>query len=571
MKEIHLEQKNAAKEIVDYFTLSECDSHYVILDAPTQSGKTGCFMGVINLLDRDNYIRCRLGIDNIFYITGDNQDIRNQTIDDFEKYCYQYVFKHNSKIFFFKNSDLGKYNYDLKNSLIIIDESHYGTKKEFNKVSQFLKRGGVDYMKASVDLCSNNTFILSVSATPYMEIINDFECVKHIVKLEVGDSYIGIKKFYENNQLILMDDKEKLKDPILLKQFFNGEILSHLDKIKKKRNKQKFVIMRNYKSGDIPINHKELLCDNFEVIYMDSKNMSESDMYWEIRKKCQKKKIDKYLLVIISGRFRMGKRFEDELKDYCGVVIDYSQGEGYETTEQGLLGRFCGYLNEDRTKTDWKDTMFYVSTKHTKPLIEYYVEGKIPTPYHSKYSHLRPNEKYLPKIWGEGKDYAPNIDLLKSNGIKRYNVTSVLTNKEIERLKDYRVKYKPNELQTIIKNVIERHSKISNKYLTYLDGGCRREPNADGVFSSVNAIDGGKHRKALNKQENYKKPVMKALLITNLDDKVYLEIQETVIDKFTYDKNFIRFKKVNTMDTKREMTVEAIIPRRRNARYETVA
>lgn len=569
-KELYPNQKNVSKEIISHLTNKKEKCRYVILNAPTQSGKTGCIMSLINDIDESNSLRKKLGVETIYYITGDNQGIKQQTIDDFRDYCTQYIFNE-SNVFFFKNSDLGKIKSPkFKNCLIFLDESHYGTSKEKNRVPKFLKDGGINYMKNDTSMENNNIYISSVSATPYPEILNDYEKTKKIVTFSVGESYRGIKEFYNNNQLKIIDDSSILKYEILLRNLLVDEVLPHLDDIEKKRKKKKFVIMR----GNNKINYKELLGDKYKVFYMDSKKdtLTEEQMYLKIQDYCIDKTedADKYLLFVIKGKFRMGKRFRDKCKDYCGCVIDFSEGENISTTEQGLLGRFCGYVgNDKRTKTDWKDIWFYVSEKHTQPLIDYYVNGNLATPYHSDYSYTKSDAV----VYGRGDKVKPNTELLKSNGVKSYDVTKYIDEDIKERLINYEVEFKPSELKKIVSDIVTKCPKIDNKYLNYLDGGHRRLPNSKGDFKGITQIDGGKHRPFLTDIKNYGKGVWKPTLITysedKIIDKIILEIQETIIDKYEEITNQLgKLKEIYTYSTKSNDTIP--LPRLHNKKFQMV-
>lgn len=565
-KELYPNQKNVSKEIISHLTNKKEKCRYVILNAPTQSGKTGCIMSLINDIDESNSLRKKLGVETIYYITGDNQGIKQQTIDDFRDYCTQYIFNE-SNVFFFKNSDLGKIKSPkFKNCLIFLDESHYGTSKEKNRVPKFLKDGGINYMKNDTSMEKNNIYISSVSATPYPEILNDYEKTKKIVTFSVGESYRGIKEFYNNNQLKIIDDSSILKYEILLRNLLVDEVLPHLDDIEKKRKKKKFVIMR----GNNKINYKELLGDKYKVFYMDSKKdtLTEEQMYLKIQDYCIDKTedADKYLLFVIKGKFRMGKRFRDKCKDYCGCVIDFSEGENISTTEQGLLGRFCGYVgNDKRTKTDWKDIWFYVSEKHTQPLIDYYVNGNLATPYHSDYSYTKSNTV----VWGRGDKVKPNTELLKSNEIKSYDVTKYIDENIKERLINHKVKFKNGELKKIVTDIVSKCPQIDNKYLDYIDGGHRRVPNSEGDFKGITQIDGGKNRQFLTNIKNYGKGVWKPTLITYSKDKIILEIQETIIDKYEEITNQLgKLKEIHTYSTKSNDSIP--LPRIHNKRFQMV-
>ena len=75
---------------------------------------------------------------------------------------------------------------------------------------------------------------------------------------------------------------------------------------------------------------------------------------------------DKYLLVIIKGSYRMGVSITPKIKRLIGGIYDVSNN--VVTTEQGLLGRVCGY----NWGEDYKDLIIYTNANSFTSLSDYY-------------------------------------------------------------------------------------------------------------------------------------------------------------------------------------------------------
>jgi hypothetical protein len=233
-KYIHNNQIDAAKEIIKSFTAhnEQQDEHlarnnHVVLVAKMQSGKTGTCNATINILEQTNLDSSYFHIEKYFYITGmDSNGLHNQTlnrlcsdkegqvisarIDNVYSKCISIDNKIGAKYFVLKNSDLRKNNkkklINLSNSLIFIDESHFGSGKT-NVLTKFLEENGVDW-KNTKALKDNNIYIVSVSATPFDEIISDIADCKTIVELRTNKKYVGVSEYLYNDCIINTSNKD---------------------------------------------------------------------------------------------------------------------------------------------------------------------------------------------------------------------------------------------------------------------------------------------------------------------------------------------------------------------------
>ena len=195
-------QINVAKEIVKTFLNKNTRRNHLILNAQMQSGKTSVINATLNIVN-SLHLESVMGINKYFILTGMNDVmLRNQTYERLieqvkmanttNSYFTKKHSKHDSnKYYVIKNSDLMAYEGTLENSLIFIDESHYGSNDK-NILSQFLYKHGINW-KDENSLIQKNIYIVSVSATPFNEIISDTVNAKKCIKLDCDDSYVGVK------------------------------------------------------------------------------------------------------------------------------------------------------------------------------------------------------------------------------------------------------------------------------------------------------------------------------------------------------------------------------------------
>ena len=563
---IYENQYIVAREIVEHYINGE---HYGILKAKTQSGKTGVIMAVINILNQFRSILLKLKIDKIMYITGDNQDIKSQAEEDFISMCFKYYFRKDINMIFLKNSDIVKRQKkgikdSLKNTLVFLDESHFGTLKETNKVPQILLSNGIEFMRNQQDMIDNNTYILSVSATSYKEQENDVTNSKFLVELKTNEKYKGFEEFNNNKQIHTVS-KHIFTDSSVCNDFFNEEVIPHLENIKKMTGKNKYAIMRMKKRNQIDV--EAILGKYFKIIYVTQQGRDKinyDSMWLPIYENCiapRKDSDNRPLLFLIKDSFRMGKRIDQLYKGYCGCVIDYSDDKNnVETTVQGLLGRYSGYVNEYNEK-EWKDIKFFISEKHYNMLKDYYNDYNI-----NKTPYMFPKTK---KVFGNGKIIGNNIglnyDAFEKNGVKKYDITKYMENNPDDWFKLSFGKYGVGDLKKLNERIFDSVD-VLNKYKDYVYMGSRRKnTDSNRGFFLTNSQDGGD---VYLKEEYVGKPCYKSLIYVE-DEKVYIEIRESFVDTYvTITENSSRVKEIKTMTTKNDNDI--IIPIAKN-KVEIVA
>lgn len=537
---VHDNQYESAENIIKEFINN---NRYVILKAKTQSGKTGVIMGVINILNCYRTILCKLKIDKFIYVTGDNQDIKDQAEKDFIKSCLKFYFT-DARAVFLKNSDLQKRQRkglkdSFKNTLIFLDESHYATQKERNKVPSFFKNNGVNYLTANCEeLNSNNTYILSVSATPDKEMGNDVIDIKPIVELHTDKKYKGFEEFDANGQIESIDENV-FTDEMICYDFFMGKVLPHLEYIKETEKKKKFVIMRLKKRNQVDI--EQLLNNYFEVLYVEQKGrkkVNHDEMKCKILEICEHNKSDKYLLILIKESYRMGCRIDNMYKAHAGCVIDFCKDENnVEVTVQGLVGRFSGYVNEEN-ENEWYKIKFFISDIHYQMLKKYYTDYSKDKSVYTK--------TIKEKEWGKGDNIGVNPEGFNNYPTLKIDITDYFKS-NIDDWVDFSLnECKMSALKKLNYKIFSFYEDLK-KYSDYIYIGSRRgDTKINRAFFNHNMEDGGK---AYLKMENLGKKCFKSLLYTS-NERTYMELRESFFD--VYDNvfnNITKIKKINTYYT----------------------
>lgn len=377
-------QINTAKNVVENLSRKVTRRNHVILAAKMQSGKTGVCNAVVNIITQTPLYRY-LGIDKYMFITGMNDcGLKTQTLKRVEEqvigankdniYSGLRSKKNLSPNHFFvmKNSDLLKYDGDIDNTLIFIDEAHYGSGDK-NILSKFLYQHKIDW-KDTNDLIKRNIYIVSVSATPFDEIVSDTKEVKSIVELKPSKEYVGVSELLANGQIMDADKDDMSEDGPIFDYISDAYQRMHDDDV------AGVVIIRTRNFELIKSN--SFVSNSFDIheMYSSGSNI-EYDVFNEMGKELiakneYNKKISKMsaspsivgglpkmhvkpLLVLIKGAFRAGITLDEKLKDYIYMIYDYSMKA--DTTAQALLGRLCGYRGK---KADTRRTYIYINKKY---------------------------------------------------------------------------------------------------------------------------------------------------------------------------------------------------------------
>lgn len=344
-------QIETAKEIIYNFFTNE-DSRWNLLFAEMQSGKSGTFFSIPYIISRNALLVKKLGIDmfddeiNVFLLTGMNE---KELIVQFEKDINGFTgmditknVLHNSEMSkFLKNPEYTWNETDKtvidrmrKNSLILIDESHYGSDKD-QILDKFLRQIlKINPNGDNAPLKENNIYVVSISATPMSEFINanvsDFS--KKIVPLKNATGYYGICDMFVNNKIFNAYDLKPDSIDKFLDKTLNNKKTGYI--LVRCNQKQQDSIEK--KIGD------RMLDFNRSIDYnsLSKKNILDNQGINDILTKTPSKKT----IIYLKGLLRAGKRVDTRNV----IMVHDTATSNVDTTVQSLLGRCCGYgKNQD--------------------------------------------------------------------------------------------------------------------------------------------------------------------------------------------------------------------------------
>jgi hypothetical protein len=340
-------QIDTAKEIIYNFYTKGNNNRWCLLFAEMQSGKSGTFFSVPYIISRNKILVDKLGIDmfeneiNVFLLTGMNEkELISQFESDIESFTGMSIKKnvlHNSEMKKFLSKDESEWNTSdrividrmRKNSLILIDESHYGSDRN-QILDKFLRK--IIKINPNGDnkvLKDCNIYVVSISATPMAEFINANipEFKKKIIPLKNSDGYYGIEEMFRLNKIRNSYD---LKD--------NSSVDLFLDNILK-IEKDGYILVRctqkqqNKISERISMKGLEIKTINYDRYSRDRilDNLGINDILYE--------SINNKTIIFLKGLLRAGKRVDTKNV----IMIHDTSVSNSDTTVQSLLGRCCGY------------------------------------------------------------------------------------------------------------------------------------------------------------------------------------------------------------------------------------
>ena len=375
-------QINTARKVVLQLGSNVTRRNHVCVVASMQAGKTGTCNSVINIINTSKLYKS-MAIKKYMFITGMNDcGLKEQTYIRLKEQVIGasddniYVGKRSkknlseNKYFVLKNSDLLSYEGNIDNTLIFIDESHYGS-NEKNILTKFLVKHGIDW-KDTNELIKRNIYIVSISATPFDELVSDTVNCKKTIELNTDDNYVGVTEYLKND-LIFDTEKHDITEDGRIFDLIMDAHHRMLD-----NDEDGAIIIRTRNTETIIEN--QYVQTHFDVFEMTSSGtkieyakfnhmlnvMYENNISYKRRKEALAKfgievesPTTKPLIVIIKGAFRAGITIDSRFKDMIYMVYDSSVKA--DTTAQALLGRMCGYRS---SKDKITNTYFYINKNH---------------------------------------------------------------------------------------------------------------------------------------------------------------------------------------------------------------
>ena len=346
MAQIHENQITCGDSIIKAF--KEEEKQHVLLLAQMQMGKSGTYWYVIlNMLFNKE-------IENVILMSGNRETELHQQVTE-DKTSYRKWFLDESEVAgkvsvskknklrnqFLKSiqilwgGQLNKKNKEtfeiFDDTLIVWDEAHYA-QSENNAPYHFFEDNNLQtLLNGTKSHLETNIRLLTVSATPFSELVSTSEEEGHkVIKLIPGVGYCGLDH-YMRNELINSSFGIEEDTMSLFKQTLSKHSVSY---------DPKYMIVRvtdNKKKVDMI--HK--VCDDLNISY---KHYNSTQMDIDLDEMAKKPLVS--TVIIISGMLRMGKVIH---KEHISMVFEAStknEKRKVDTGLQGLLGRVCGYSKD---------------------------------------------------------------------------------------------------------------------------------------------------------------------------------------------------------------------------------
>ena len=318
-------QSAAAEQVFEIFAAQQ--SHYVLLRADVQMGKTGTYQAVIRRMLESHLV------ERVLLLCGSHETtLRSQAQDDTA--LYNPTWTDRIRILF--RQDLRKARAEISNmdrTLIVVDESHMD-QGQGQELSQFLAHYDLALDGTRVGMVALGTYILSVDATPYSEIsalhTGSEARAKRVVTLEAGVGYFGPADYYKHQLL-------KPTFPITSPEF--EELLC--------AQVRRWVLIRLTAprrrrllptDSDVAVTPHQHLADlarkhGFAIREFTSRKS-------EVEMEALAEAPPVTTIIILHNRLRAGKVVP---KAHVGFVWEDAATSKTDVVIQGLLGRMCGY------------------------------------------------------------------------------------------------------------------------------------------------------------------------------------------------------------------------------------
>ncbi len=334
----HENQIRAAENIVRAFTSGHSRKAYALLKALCQSGKSGTFHYVARIMLERGFV------DHVNVVCGMNEVcLRFQAEKDAMKFNRD-AMESGRMTICFRNS-FPKSILQVERTLWILDESHTD-QNVGQSVDKFFQKHDLHLEGTTQKMLENETYILSVSATPYSEesdIKHGKSLPKHLETLHPGRHYWGIEQYwykgYVYSTFDISREWEQFKNLVLAKG--NRYCIVRLHSSKEESS------LRSLETNAPLAGIKILYCTSNKsetqiAVTREEKYKNELDY-------CMEDVPTQPTIIIVKGRLRAGKVVP---KQHVGFVWEDSKNPLTDTIVQSLLGRMCGYIALQAHKPD---------------------------------------------------------------------------------------------------------------------------------------------------------------------------------------------------------------------------
>ena len=314
---------------------------YVLLRADVQSGKTGAYHGIIRMMMNQGLI------DRAYILCGSHEtELRSQCHEDVKEH---HPPENQKKIRVIFRQDFKKNTMITRRALIVVDETHLVAEKD-QTLSRFLGKHGLSMAGTTKHMVDNETYILSVSATPHAEesaMIHGDSGEKGRVVMSPGKGYYGPKNYYEDGHVRevypLHDFRGKYNFSLLLNRLAEQGPSYLLFRVSKnKQMKHLHARLADWRAHN-EMNIVEFNSDKKDKdreIVLTRKEQQDHEAQWHTRIPCLEEQPAVMTVVFLKGRLRCGKRVP---KQYVSLAWEMSKHANTDTIIQSLLGRLSGY------------------------------------------------------------------------------------------------------------------------------------------------------------------------------------------------------------------------------------
>ena len=318
-------QKEIATDVVILFD-TFLKLLFVMIVAPTQSGKTGTYCNIFR-----QFVESGVPVNNLFCITGKSDiSLKQQTQNRLPEMLKKNVFHGPDLTTRFVKSIEGK-----KDCVIILDECQCASGQN-NSVLKALKKAG---LSDKAELYRRNIRIVLVSATPngtLYDIQKWGEETYKIIRGIPGDDYtscidlLAKARVFEALNLLERENIIELGNRIIKYDENRNDPLYHITRA--------YTGVKFYKMKDLFI---ECFGNLFEYInYTHEKNTKDINDILSVRP-------NKHTIIFIKEKLRCGKSL---VKTHVGVMYDRPATFTDDSVViQGLMGRATGYNDNGKT------------------------------------------------------------------------------------------------------------------------------------------------------------------------------------------------------------------------------
>ena len=358
---VYDEQVECGDRIIAEFNLHKGPP---VLNAQAQQGKTGTCIYVVDKLVKhwehtgESY--------EIFYIVNlaDNE-LKSQTVERLTEAWLDETTNPRIKVIHHKNLSGVQPDLSVKYRLIIVDECHLALGKN-RPLDNFLKRCGITYGRPITEWENTNNFVLSVSATPFAQVMKAFydgHCFS-LVPLGVSEHYYGIMDAHLNERF-------KKSEPVVedgkVTPYYEERLSEFLDVCEDFGNGYQVLRTQGIRPEIVENYIGETYGQSVSVrsYSHEEKNLSKLDGQLKIRP-------PKPTVVIIRGALRVGKTLSTT-KNIRQWIEPFNSNP--DTTYQAI-GRCFGYMSEDG-HSKFNDTfLIHCNTKAINRIIQFYANSQ---------------------------------------------------------------------------------------------------------------------------------------------------------------------------------------------------